>query len=193
MARFIKTNANYWGKNIGDCMIRSVSFGTNLGYIAVCNMLGLKWKHMHGLVTKKGVGVSRLESNFVESGWIDEVYTDEIASNFFFGGDDGEKDDFIDPEVGDTVDEFLQMYAGQGRFLLYVRPPKSEVNKDDWHMVYANANNQKVFDTWDCRKWLVFGAYRIMKDKVPEDDPNSRQSEVARLRAQYMKAARKAH
>ena len=185
MSRFRQFNANYWNRSIDDCTIRALSFGTGYGYFHVVKMLRLQYKLGIGM-TEDGVDIDHIVNVFTKKGILEEVYVDRIYWNYFTGKRT-KKDQFIDPEVGETVHEFGSMYGGTGRYILFLRPgPNSVEDGPDWHCIYFNSDANMYFDTWDSGRYILFGAYRIKTEKVPDDDPYSRKSEREKIR-QYIK------
>lgn len=73
-----------------------------------------------------------------------------------------EDDEFVNPAVkrNMTVSQFLDEYAGTGEWVLDL---EIETNGAEGHYTFVDADSQTVYDTWDCRKWKVVGAYKALK------------------------------
>lgn len=183
---FIKFNFNPWKQTkAGDCTIRAVSGATGLSYKEVCRRYGVACKNGYGLMRKTGINLEDTKEKF------DEYF--DVVEDFYddFGFVPDEMKDTFDAKLvkaldqhsaseyasGDTLEDFCDMYDGQGRFLISLVPnpeAKDEAAKRDGHIVYANlSSNAKrpgFVDTWDSSEMLVDAFMRITKTE-PKDSP----------------------
>lgn len=183
---FIKFNFNPWKQAaVDDCAIRAVSGATGLSYKEVCKRYGMAYRNGYGLIRKTGIDLEDIKQKF------DEYF--DIVQDF------SEDMDFVPDEMRDTFDaklakaldqatgseyasgitleDFCDMYDGQGDFLVGLSPnpeAKDEAAKTGGHIVLAklsNASKRKGFvDTWDSSEMLVDSFMRIAK-KEPKNSP----------------------
>lgn len=190
MARkhFVEFNFNPWKQNIDDCAIRSVTCATGMKYELVCRQLGVAWKRGHGLIRNSGIDLEWIKTcfndwfdvvqDFNDNGW--EEMPDDLR-------DDPDFEDVqrIDIELGIdstssgiTLDDFCDMFAGQGTFLVgLVSNPKSKSpacrQEAGGHIVCAKCFRGKdpVFvDTWNSGDMLCDSWMRVNR-RLPEGDP----------------------
>jgi len=148
MAKIVNVNANYWGKQLnGDCVVRSLSLAFNLGYMTVCRMLNLPFTPEYGYRGRFDSYSSNILQRFKDEfekkrHLVEAVYEDSLFGKFVLNkGKDFLEDPYLNPYVADSLDLFLDMYKGTGRYLICLRPPNEEMNDDfHMHMVYADSN-----------------------------------------------------
>ena len=177
---WINFNFNPFKQNIGDCVIRAVSGATGLSYKEVCKRFGVSWKTGCGLIRANGLPLDKIEQTFDEYFDVVEDYYD----NFEFIPDEMKNDPSLDDDIavsdnwasGLTLNDFCQLYSGQGLFLVSLHPnPKAENPdaRDMHHIVFANLSKRgkpRFFDTWDSGEMFV-DAYMRVKKREPKDSP----------------------
>lgn len=171
-------NMNPWGKRIDDCAIRAVSAALQMKYNAVCKLFGKECKEGHGLAGKEGISLKLIKHRLSK-------FFDRVEDAFDTAWDkrppefeDVEFDPAIDadPDLGIDLDDFCDMYAGTGRYLVSLVPSRRmKVNGVNFgHIVYANLKPGCgwFYDTWDCSKMMV-EAYMRVKYILNPEDPRS--------------------
>ena len=179
-------NFNIWNKHIPDCAIRAISAATGLDYRAVCQMLGYAWKNNYGLIRQSGSSMNHINNVFKD--YFDVV--ENFFENFTFVPDEfkgtkqaEEIDDFERQHglktagSGITLNEFIDLFAGQGTFLVQlVENPDSQDPKcrgSESHLVCVKCNpkfKQGFIEYWDCGDMLVYSWMRVKKFE-PVDSP----------------------
>lgn len=175
---------NPWKKNIGDCAIRAVVAAIGMKYELVCKEFGVSWKRGYGLIRDTGIDLEDIKQTFDEYFDVVEDFNEELPQDLmddpafaqarFMNAALGIEDNCS----GITLAEFLDLYRGQGTFLVgLVSNPdaKSAACKrpNAGHIVCAKCLRGKdgyAFDTWDSSELLVDSFMRVKK-KIPKDDP----------------------
>ena len=187
---WIDFNYNPWGKWIDDCAIRAISGATGLDYRVVCKILNVKWKAGYGLIRKCGINLNDIHHKFKK--YFDRVEDYGFAMKYVPDEMQGSIEDQqikdieaqlgIDYDTsGDTLNDFCDIYAGQGRFLIgLIGNPnaKSKIPaiKDPHmgHLVYANlrpnARKQGFIDVFDSGEMCV-DCYMRVAHTEPIDSP----------------------
>lgn len=175
-------NMNPWGSRIGDCAIRAICAAIGMRYELVCKELGVSWKRGKGLIRDTGIDLNKIKETF--DPWFDivEDYTEELppemmedpafAQAKFLDAAMGLEEEY----TGITLAEFLELYRGQGTFLVgLVGNPhaKNENARKGGHIVCARCWKGKepyAIDEWNSAEMLVDSFMRVKKT-VPRDDP----------------------
>ena len=121
-----KYNANNRGKNVGDCVKRSMSLAFDLSYTEISKLLNAKMKELrkHAWNTKT----------------VFETVAKELGGTSFIKNDD--------PTL--TVEEFADNIADPNRvYLLLVGKKYGQTS----HLVCIR--NKTIWDSWDCREYIV--------------------------------------
>lgn len=175
-------NLNPWKKNIGDCSIRAICAAIGMRYELVCKELGVSWKKGHGLVRDTGIDLELIKKKF--DPWFDivESYYDELPPEL---ADDPAftRAQMIDlalgvdeDTAGVTLAEFLDLYRGQGTFLVGLEgnPDAKNPNaRKGGHIVCARCwrgQEPYAIDSWRSEEMKV-DAFMRVKKTVPRDDP----------------------
>lgn len=177
-------NANPWKQNISDCVIRAIVMAIGMKYELVCKELGVAWKRGRGLIRDTGIYLDDIKRVF--DPYFDKVedYNEELPPELV---DDSAFADMMridmelgvaENESGITLAEFLDLYAGQGVFLVNLvgNPAAKNVNlrRDaDAHIVCAKCLPGRqgfAIDTFDSSEMIV-DAYMRVKAPVPRSDP----------------------
>lgn len=182
----IKFNFNPWKANVGDCAIRAIVAATGLDYRAVCKQLGVSYKKGRGLIRDTGIDLQEIEIVF--SDYFDII--EDFYDNNEFVPDEmrGSKEDLelakfdllndIDAVSRTTLNEFIEMYRGNGTFLVSLdRNPEAKnvsARREGGHIVCVKCNprlkKQGFIDTWDSGEMLVDAYMRVAKTE-PKDSP----------------------
>ena len=148
-AELVKYNANARGNNVGDCVKRSMSLAFGMTYNEISKLLIAKMKQVRADAWNQ-----------------DRVWTKVMD-------DLGAKPVKVDWRTT-TVDEFCDEKADPSKtYVLLCGSPKSTRST---HMVCVK--NATIFDSWDCRDWVVYDYYIVpdkyntkeltdIKDKLP--------------------------
>ena len=183
---WIKINFNPWKKNIDDCAIRSIAAAIGMDYREVCKRLNVSWKNGIGLIRKTGIDLNDVKRVFDEYFDIVEDYIDDFSFVPDEFKDSKFNDDIIAFELqngidtsysGLTVEEFIQNFKDQGKFLVGCVTNPDAVNRtartEGGHLVCVNClkgKRQGFYDTWDSSEMFVDSYMRVRKT-VPLDSP----------------------
>lgn len=176
-------NFNPWKSHVGDCAIRAVCAAIGMRYELVCKKFGVSWKRGQGLIRDTGIDLELIKKTFDEYFDVVEDYSEELppelmekpafAQAKFMDAALGIEDDST--EI--TLAEFLEVYAGQGTFLVGLVPNPNAKNpackRDGGHIVCAKCFKGKegfAIDTFDSSEMLVDSFMRIAKT-IPKNDP----------------------
>jgi len=179
--KWYRVNFNPWQKNIDDCAIRAVSAATGLNYKEVCKKFKIKYKNGYGIVRQTGVDIDYIHSIFNE---YFDVVEDYYENNMFIPDEMSQEDiDLIGAlddgslASGMTLNDFIDMFEGQGVFLVGLQEnlkAKSENARHGGHIVCANLNKSNrtpcFYDTWNSGEMLV-DMYMRVKRREPKDSP----------------------
>jgi hypothetical protein len=150
MKYFREFNFNPWGANVDDCAIRAIVAALGMDYRVVCKTLGVSWKHGKGLIRDSGIDLDLIKQKFDSYFDIVEDFADtyeipqeliddpEFDNSIFFSGDLADGDFGVS---GLTLEEFIDMYKNQGRFLVGLSPnpnAKNETARSGGHIVMVN-------------------------------------------------------
>lgn len=177
-------NFNPWKAKIGDCSIRAVCAAIGMRYELVCKEFGVSWKKGQGLIRDTGIDLQDIKDTFDPYFDIVEDYSEELPPELM---DDPafSQAKFMnaalgidDESAGITLAEFLDLYAGQGTFLvgLVSNPNASSAacrREGAGHIVCAKCFKGKqgfAIDSWNSSEMLVDSFMRIKKT-IPKDDP----------------------
>lgn len=182
---WIYFNFNPFGKMIDDCAVRAIVAATGLDYRIVCKRLGMAYAKGRGLVRQSGVDLNDIKQKF--NSYFDIV--EDYYENYDFVPDEykdsKENDELqafdiangIDAVSNDTLNDFCNLFAGQGTFLVALAPTKDSKNtlaRTNGHIVCAklgkNARRQGFVDTWDSGDMRVDTYMRVAKTE-PKDSP----------------------
>lgn len=117
-------NANPWKMHISDCAIRAVTMATGMRYELVCKKFGVSWKRGRGLIRDTGIQLEDVKRVFDEYFGAVTDFNEEMPRDL---ADDPKFDEVrqTDRELGVAEDasgitlaEFLDLYAGEGQFLV---------------------------------------------------------------------------
>lgn len=182
--KWIYANFNPWNRRLQDCSVRAISAATGLKYQEVCKRLGYAWKNGHGLIRETGASLDSIKSKFDE--YFDIV--EDFYDDYYFIPDEmqGTKQaqDLIDfddkegisPISGITLNEFVDMFKGQGTFLVSLEgnpDAKRPAARSGGHVVCVKCNpkfKQGFIDIWDSGEMLV-DAYMRIKKPEPSSSP----------------------
>ena len=174
-------NMNPWKKRIPDCSIRAICAAIGMRYELVCKELGVSWKKGHGLIRDTGIDLNKIKETF--DPWFDivEDYTEELppemmeepafAQAKFMDAALGLEEEY----TGITLADFLELYNGQGTFLVgLVGNPraKNPQCREGGHIVCARCWKGKppfAIDTFDSSEMIVDSFMRVKKT-IPKDD-----------------------
>lgn len=173
---------NPWGAKIGDCAIRAICAAIGLRYELVCKELGVSWKRGKGLIRDTGIDLELIKSKFDE--YFDKVedYAEELPPELlddpaFTRAQVLDAALGVDEETaGITLAEFLELYRGQGTFLvgLVGNPDAENPNaRKGGHIVCAKCFKGKqpfAIDSWRSEEMIV-DAFMRVKKTIPKDDP----------------------
>lgn len=176
-------NFNPFKARTGDCAIRAICAAIGMRYELVCKELGVSWKRGKGLIRDTGIDLERIKEVFDEYFDVVEDYSEELppemmenpafAQAKFMDAALGIEDN----SAGITLAEFLELYAGQGKFLVGLVPNPNAKNlackRDGGHIVCAKCFRGKegfAIDSWNSSEMLVDSFMRIRKS-IPKDDP----------------------
>ena len=171
MKTFYRFNFNPWNQRIGDCAIRAVSAGIGMSYIDVCKAFHVAWKKGYGLVRDTGIDLEVIKKTFNDYFGNITDFSEEVPDELKDMADELTKFDAehgIDSwSSGITIEEFIQMFANEGRFLVGCIS-----SKGDGHIAFVNCSQGKNFlvDTFDSSKFIVDSWMQITKS-LPKDDP----------------------
>lgn len=174
-------NLNPWGMKIGDCAVRAVSAALWMKYPAVCEFFGKKCVRGYGLAGREGIGLQDIKDSLGK--FFDRI---EDANEIDWSARPREFDDLrfdpafdMSPDLGLTLDEFCDVYAGTGRYLVAlvhnVSPSEMSPERNrDGHIVYADLRPGKGFflDTWNSGI-MVVQAYMRIRAILDRKDPRS--------------------
>lgn len=177
MRHFKFKNLNPWGKKIEDCAVRAVSAALAMKYPAVCELFRKKCVPGTGMAGVEGIDLGLVKKRL--GPFFDRV---EDANDLEF---DARPPEFADmeydpefdesPDLGFSLDEFCDAYAGTGRYMVAVVPATVWKGRNLYgHVVYADLRPGKgfFFDTWDCGNRTVL-AYMKVKAILDPKDPRS--------------------
>ena len=177
MRHFKRRNMNPWGKKLQDCAIRAVSAALMMKYPAVCKIFGRECEPGTGLAGREGIDLELVKKRL--GPFFDRV---EDANDLEFETRppefaDMEYDPAFDesPDLGLSLDEFCDAYAGTGRYLIAVVPATVWDGRNSCgHVVYADLRPGRGFfyDTWDCGNRTVL-AYMRVRSILNKNDPRS--------------------
>lgn len=171
---FVNFNANKWGKDHGDCAIRSLVMGIGMDYEQVCKKLGVPCVKNEGYIP----------TSADETEGVDLEVIKEKFSNFL-----GEEEDWItkfpeeDPYklmlAAPSLEKCMshRQFAG-GKYLVYL---DDNEEMDGGHIVYVNGFKNYFVDTFDCSKMGVQSWIKILRVVSPKSDlhykydPNTKQ------------------
>ena len=176
---FKELNFNPAKKRIPDCAIRAVTAGLAMRYSTVCRIFGKTYRQGYGLVGNEGIDLNAVKKRFDrffdvvedarETAW--EMRPDEF--------DDMKFDPVIDQDedFGYTLEEFCELYSGQGRFLVALTTDiktRELTGETAGHIVFCDLRPGKDFfvDTWDS-SWMRVQAFMRIEKVWPWSDPNS--------------------
>lgn len=176
-------DANPWKtRHMNDCAIRSVKAAIGMKYAAVCEAFGRKCEPGRGLVGNAGISLDLIKRRFDRFFDVVEDAKDSAWENRPEEFDDMEFDPEIDGEnvFGMTLDEFCEMYGGQGRFLVSMQAnpdAKLPAQRDlkGGHIVFVDLRKDgdpKYYDTWNCGGCLVKAFMRV-RGILKKTDPRS--------------------
>lgn len=177
MANFVEYNANYYNNDIGDCVVRAISMGTNIGYVTICKMLHKEFKKGFGMLGS-GVSLAEIDKFAKETKFI-SLY-DQDSRYVKWLNDKSNKEE-LRVNFGLPLELWMENVKS-GRYVVSTRKPtldKKEAAKNI-HMVYVNCNTQKYYDTWDSGGELIFSVYRI-DTRISDTNKYSRKSEAEKL------------
>ena len=149
MANFVEYNANYYNNDIGDCVVRAISMGTNIGYVTICKMLHKEFKKGFGMLGS-GVSLEEIDKFAKETKFISLYDQDSRYVNWL--NDKSNKEE-LRVNFGLPLELWMENVKS-GRYVVSTRKPtldKKEAAKDI-HMVYVNCNTQKYYDRF-CNKY----------------------------------------
>lgn len=173
---------NPWGAHVGDCAIRAICAAIGMRYELVCKAFGVSWKRGRGLIRDTGIDLELIKKTFDE--YFDHVedYSEELppelmddpafAQAKFLDAAYGIEDD----SSGITLAEFLELYRGQGKFLvgLVGNPKAKNANaRKGGHIICAMCPRGKDpwgIDTWPSEEMMV-DSFMHVKKSIPKDDP----------------------
>lgn len=154
--KFVKYNANYYGNDIQDCVIRAISLGTNIGYTTICRCFGKDFKPGFGMLSD-GISKKEVDEFIRKTHFIEEVDRDTRYVDWILG-----KTNNLDVNFGLPLDLYMDS-VDSGKYVISTRKAtldRKEANKD-LHMVYVDCDKQKFYDTWDSGGQLVYCVYKI--------------------------------
>lgn len=173
-----KFNANPWHQRIGDCAIRALVIGLGFDYKEACKQLGVACKRGHGLVRNSGIDLYDIKSKF--SSFFDVVEDFEEDQDFVPDEFKGSEDDIriqsmesslkVPGTLGITLREFIQLFKGQGQFLVGLI---TNDDKKDGHIVFVNCAPGMGYavDTFSSSLNFLVDSYMRIKHRLPKDDP----------------------
>lgn len=173
---------NPWKARVGDCAIRAICAAIGLRYELVCKELGVSWKRGKGLIRDTGIDLELIKSKFDE--YFDKVedYAEELPPELlddpaFTRAQVLDAALGVDEETaGITLAEFLELYRGQGTFLVGLEgnPDAKNPNaRKGGHIVCAKCFKGKqpfAIDSWSSEEMTVDSFMRVKKT-IPKDDP----------------------
>lgn len=156
--------ANPWkNTKAGDCVIRSISTGTNIPYEKVCEMFGKKCEEGFGLkgdITLAEIlkfissNKNILELKYIDRGFLDYVYHDKK---------------YVPSKKVTTIKEFTD--GVKGNYILFVRRNDvqmdheyaREVFKNTFHAIYVNGSKKEYFDNMrnDPGDMVIYGVVKV--------------------------------
>lgn len=142
-----------------------------MSYIDVCKAFGFSYKKGYGLLRNSGTDLDDIKKVFGDYFGNVADFNEEVPPELKDLEDEVTKFDLehgIDTETsGITVAEFIEMFKGDGRFLVGCVSPKG-----DGHIVFVNCSPSKNFlvDTFDSSKFIVDSWMQITK-VLPKSDP----------------------
>lgn len=180
---FKYANFNPWNQFISDCAVRAIAGATYMSYVDVCRTLGVKWKTGRGLVRDTGIGLDDIKAKFGEyfdqvedffddQQFVPDEFRDTYQAKF---ADDIDAELGVENRSGVTLAEFMDLYSGQGVFLVgLVGNPDAykKSARDGGHIVavYLNPGKKHLFlDTWDSHEMYVDAYMRVAKQIQPGD------------------------
>lgn len=184
--KFIDFNFNPYKAHIDDCAVRAITAALGMRYELVCKQLGVSWRKGSGLIRSSGITLDVINSRFDE--WFDVVQ--EFSGDYDSMPDDLKNDpEFQDLEslsitmginnytTGITLNDFCEMFAKQGIFLVGLAPNPNSRNgycrREGGHIVCAKCLKKYsvgyFIDTWDSGDMLVDSWMRVSKVIPPED------------------------
>lgn len=154
---FVKYNANYYGNDIQDCVIRAISLGTNIGYTTICKCFKKEFKPGFGMLSD-GISKKEVDEFIKHTHFIEETDRDTRYVNWITG-----KTDELDINYGISLYDYAEALNLKGRYVISTRKntfDRKEANKD-LHMVLVDFDNMKLYDTWDSRNQLIYCVYKV--------------------------------
>ena len=182
---WIHTNFNPWKKNICDCAIRAVVAATGLNYKEVCRRFGVSYVIGKGLRRDTGIDLEDIKKTFKDYFGIIQDFSEDIGFVPDEYKDSKENDELIAFDISNDIDnvsglslnDFCEMYLGQGTFLVSLSGDPSSLDmhvRDGGHIVCAklgkNAKRKGFIDTWDSGNMRVDAYMRVDKTE-PKDSP----------------------
>lgn len=164
-------NANPYKRLIPDCAIRAVTLGLAMKYSAVCKMFGKRFKPGLGLVGNEGIDLNEIKKKFDKYFDVVEDARDVSYENRPKEFDDMKFDPSIDQDedFGYTLEEFCDLFGGQGRFLVALTTEHKHrylTGETAGHIVFCDLRDRDghFYDTWDSG-WMRVQAY-MRVDKI---------------------------
>lgn len=173
---------NPWKARVGDCAIRAICAAIGMRYELVCKELGVAWKKGKGLVRDTGIDLNKIKETF--DPWFDivEDYSEELPPEMMEDPAFAQARfidtalDIDEESAGITLAEFLELYRGQGKFLVgLVGNPKAENPnaRKGGHIICAMCPRGK--DPWGIDTWrseeMIVDSFMHVKKTIPKDDP----------------------
>lgn len=178
-------NANPWRKNIPDCAVRAIVMAIGMKYELVCRKLGMAWRRGYGLVRGFGVTLFDIKKAFGEYFDVVQDFNEKMPPELAASGEFADtlaidaRLGVAENTSGGTLAEFLDLYEGQGTFLVgLVGDPsaKNPSHRDpsDGHIVCTRCLRGMegfAIDTYDSSDMAVDAFMRVSK-RVPKDSPD---------------------
>lgn len=157
--KWLKFNANKWGKDAPDCAIRSLVMAIEMDYEKICNQLDVAYDAETGYTNDQGIDLYDLRAKF--STYLGEV-NDALDT----------ADDPITAFLNaPTLESWLDDHATDScRYLVYL---DDDSQMDGGHIVYANCKDPTkpyFVDTYDCSKMPVQAWIKVKKTVPVKSD-----------------------
>jgi len=174
---FNPTPKKYSKRNIGNCTVRSVSIALGKPYEEVAKKLKYTFNPDEDEEsTDVGVAMEKIEKTYNRycsdiydkydlQEEMDKIQGDMMNDREFMDGYSFDLDDEMRNDDKDiSLVEFMDIYAGQGVFVVGLVDPENKEDSGHTTCVIAGSKDQTIIDTWNCSKWLV-DSYLWIKDE----------------------------
>ena len=141
MLKYIKINANPWGKQLPDCMVRVPCLALNMSYPTVCRMYGIHCEDGEGIFRSEKLTASKFAEDF--SNFIDD---------YDFSGFKARRE-----KVLPNVKKWADARKNTGRYLVCLRHSNEMKFLPTFHASFVDTDEMTLKDKFDCSNMEVIG------------------------------------